>query len=162
MSLIPIVDADDNIIEYKMRGSLELTDRYRVSALWVTNTQWEILLAQRHRTKKHHPLLWWPAVAGTVEKDETYESNIIKETEEEIGVSWIVLVLGPKTQTKSGYLHFTQWFTSTIDLPINDFRIKEDELESLRWITPENLKREFSGNPTRFVPSFSYILPIFL
>lgn len=58
MSLIPIVDADDNIIEYKTRGSLELTDRYRVSALWVTNTQREILLAQHHRTKKHHPLLW--------------------------------------------------------------------------------------------------------
>lgn len=162
MSLIPIVDNDDNIITYKERAHLEATDIYRVSALWVTNSQWEILLAQRHKSKKHHPLKWWPAVAGTVEKDETYEQNILRETEEEIGISWIEPSIWPKTQTKSGYLHFTQWFKVILDLPLSSFSIQSDEVETLRWITPEDLKKEFTDDPQNFVPSFEYILPLFL
>ncbi len=31
--------------------------------------------------------MWGSAVAGTVEKGEDYESNIYKETEEEIGLA---------------------------------------------------------------------------
>jgi isopentenyldiphosphate isomerase len=58
MTLIPIVDEEDNILEYRERNSLDLSHRYRVSALWMTNSQGEILLAQRHKSKKHHPLLW--------------------------------------------------------------------------------------------------------
>jgi isopentenyldiphosphate isomerase len=58
MPLIPIVDSDDNIIEYVERSQRKADQRYRVSALWITNSHGEILLAQRHRNKKHYPLLW--------------------------------------------------------------------------------------------------------
>lgn len=162
MPLIPIVDEDDNIKEYKEYWTLAPEDIYRVSALWITNSQVEILIAQRHRSKKHHPLLWWPAVAGTVEKDETYLENIIKETEEEIGIRSIVPATWPKTQTKSGYLHFTQWFTITLDLPLTAFTLQPDEVEQVRWISPKGLKNEYSQHPENFVPSFSLILPLFL
>ena len=162
MSLIPIVDENDNIIGYEERSLLIPIHRYRVAALWVTNSQWEILLAQRHKSKKHHPSLWWPAVGGTVEKDETYEQNIIKETEEEIGILWIQPILGPKTKTESGYLHFTQWFLLSLDKEIDEFTFAKDEVQSLRWVSPENLRKEFSETPDNFVPSFALILPLFL
>jgi isopentenyldiphosphate isomerase len=58
MPLIPIVDEDDIIIEYVERNDRKTDQRYRVAALWATNTKGEILIAQRHRSKKHHPLLW--------------------------------------------------------------------------------------------------------
>ena len=58
MPLIPIVDEDDNIIEYVERSERRSDQIYRVAALWITNSQGEILIAQRHRSKKHHPLLW--------------------------------------------------------------------------------------------------------
>ena len=162
MLLIPIVDEDDIIIEYVERSERKSHQRYRVSALWVTNSQWEILLAQRHRSKKYHPFLWWPAVAGTVEKGETYEENIIKETEEEIGIQWITPIIGPKTQTTSGYIHFTQWFTATIDKDIEEFILQEDEVESIKWVSSESLRKEFSETPNNFVPSFARIFPLFL
>jgi isopentenyl-diphosphate Delta-isomerase len=162
MSLIPIVDEDDHIIEYVERSERKPDQRYRVAALWITNSRGDILIAQRHRSKKHHPLLWWPAVAGTVEKDESYLENIIRETTEEIGISWITPTLGPKTQTTSGYLHFTQWFTVIFDKKIEEFSPARDEVESLRWISPEALKKEFTKFPENFVPSFSIILPLFL
>lgn len=58
MSLICIVDEDDIIIEYVEYRERKPDQRYRVAALWVTNAHGDILLAQRHRSKKHHPLLW--------------------------------------------------------------------------------------------------------
>ncbi len=162
MPLIHIVDEDDNIITYKERWTLGSEDIYRVSALWVTNPQGEILIAQRHRSKKHHPLLWWPAVCGTVEKGETYLENIIRETEEEIGIRSILPATWPKTQTRSGYLHFTQWFTITLDLPLTAFTPQADEIETIKWISSESLSKEFRDTPENFVPSFSLILPLFL
>jgi NADH pyrophosphatase NudC (nudix superfamily) len=41
-------------------------------------------LTQRAATKKNDPDKRTSAVAGTVEKGETFETNIIKETQEEI------------------------------------------------------------------------------
>lgn len=162
MALIPIVDEDDNIIEYVQRNERKSYQRYRVAALWVKNSWGEILLALRHRSKAHHPLKWWPAVGGTVEQGESYLENIIKETEEEIGIKDISPTIGPKTKTSSWYLHFTQWFTITLDKKIEEFLPAQDEVESLRWISPQELKTEFTQSPEHFVPSFSLIIPLFL
>lgn len=159
MPLIPIVDTDDNIIEYKERWSLDPRDIYRVSALWITNAHGEILIAQRHRSKKNHPLLWWPAVCGTVEKGEIYLENIIKETEEEIGISWYSPSLWPKIRNLSWYLYFVQWFTLTLDLSQEMFLLQENEVEKVRWITPEALKNEFTlypeNSPSTFPKEFN-------
>ena len=81
---IPIVDENDNVIKNIDAGEKKPGEISRVSALWVTSEEGEILLAQRAVTKKRDPGCWGPAVAGTVEEDETYEDNIIKEAEEEI------------------------------------------------------------------------------
>lgn len=54
--LIPIVNDNDKIIGYKPRDDRNTKDMYRVSALWITNSKGDILLAQRAFTKKHNPL----------------------------------------------------------------------------------------------------------
>jgi len=107
---IIIVDEKDNIIGYKDRDTLEEDDIYRVSALWVKNSKGEALLARRHRNKSHHPRKWGVAVSGTVEEGESYYENIIKETQEEIGLENITPKVGPKTKTDNEYYHFTQWY----------------------------------------------------
>lgn len=50
---IVIVNDQDEVIGHKERGTIAQDDIYRVSALWVTNSNGDILLAQRHHTKKH-------------------------------------------------------------------------------------------------------------
>ena len=75
--IITIVDGDDTVLAYKREHEIDYArDNYRVSALWVTNTMGEVLLAQRSLKDDHQPGLWGPAAAGTVEK-ETYEENMI-------------------------------------------------------------------------------------
>ena len=121
---ITIVNDQDEIIGYKKRGTLVQADIYRVAALWVTNSKGEILLAQRQLGKRHDPGKWGPAVAGTVDEGETYESNIIKETEEEIGLKDIKPTKSTKRHYTGEHNYFTQWYTLAVDKPAKDFIIK--------------------------------------
>lgn len=158
MAKIIIVNNQDEIIGCKDRDALNPQDIYRVSALWITNSKGEILLAQRHHTKKHNPLKWGPAVAGTVEEGETYEKNIIKETKEELGLKNIKPIFFRKTKTDRDYPHFTQSYALSLDQDINEFKIQEDEVEAIRWFTPEELKHELKEHPEKFLSSVESIL----
>ena len=136
------IDENDNQISVVPRSEHD-EHIYRVSALSITNSKGEILLAQRAFTKKHHPGKWGPAVAGTVEEGETYLSNILKETAEEIGISITEedIELGPKTDTlDKKYKHFTQWFYYVTDLDVENFDCQKDEVEDIRWFTPEEIR----------------------
>lgn len=73
-------------------------------------------MARRAYTKKHDPWKWVPAVAGTIEEGETYEADMIKEAEEELGLKNISPTECPKERTFGAtYTHFTQWYIMTIE-----------------------------------------------
>lgn len=152
---IVIVDEEDNILCHKERGTLDSEDIYRVSALWVMNSKGEILLAQRAFTKKHHPGMWGPAVAGTNDEGETYESNIIKETKEEIGVSNVSPVKIKKVRSKSKYNHFTQWFLLKLDMDISELEKQDEEVEALKWFSKEELMNGLENDSNKFLVSMN-------
>ena len=151
---IIVVDDKDEIIDYKPR---EIVDkeclRYRVSALWAENPKGEILLAKRALTKSHHPGKWGPAVSGTVEKGETYEENIIKESEEELGLKNIKIKFFQKIKQDGKHNYFAKWFSTIIDKPIEDFKIQTEEVAEVKWFSKDELKRQIKNNPKEFIPS---------
>ena len=159
---IIIVDENDKIVGSKNRDALDKEDIYRVSALWITNSNGQILLARRHHTKSHHPRKWGPAVAGTVDEGETHEENIIKETNEELGLKNIKPEIGPKTKTDNEYRHFTQWFILTVDLDITQFKIQEDEVEEIKWFSQKELKDQLQETPEDFLPTMKKYFELFL
>lgn len=148
---IPIVDENDNVIEYRQRDKIEANSIYRVSSLWVTDTDGNILLARRALTKQHDPGKWGPAVAGTVEEGETYEENITKEAEEELGLKNIRPIAGIKKLRKTKWNYFVQEFLLTLPLGYNHFKILEDEVAEVKWFSKEELKRELEQNPDDFL-----------
>jgi isopentenyldiphosphate isomerase len=159
---IVIVDEKDNIIGNAPYDSQKTGNIYRVTALWITNSRGEILLAKRHRNREHDPSKWGPAVSGTVEEGESYEQNIVKEAEEEIGLENISPKLGPKIKIEDKYNFFAQWFTSEIDRKIDEFKIQEDEVEELRWILKNELIQELKVNPENFTPGMQKCAKLFL
>lgn len=159
---IIIVDENDKIIGSKNKGTLDKEDIYRVSALWIINSNGQILLARRHHTKSHHPRKWGPAVAGTVDEGETYEENIIKEAEEELGLKNIKPKIGPKTKTDNEYHHFTQWYILNVDFDITQFKIQEDEVEEIKWFSPEELKKQLQEHSEDFLPTMKKYFELFL
>ncbi len=159
---LTVVNQNDEIIDYKFDEDLLSTDIYRVSALWLTNSKGETLLAQRAFSKSHDPGKWGPAVAGTVEEGETYKQNIVKEIEEEIGLTGIKLKLGPKLERKAKYHYFVQWFFATVDKSAESFKIQKSEVERVKWFSKKELINELKENPEKFLSSTKEYVKLFM
>jgi isopentenyldiphosphate isomerase len=162
---LPIVNEDDIEIGTKEREQLSKDDIYRVSALWVVNSKGEHLLAQRALSKKKNPGKWGPAVAGTVEVGETYETNIVKEIQEELGITLTIenLRLGPKTQRLGpDGTYFVQWYFATVDKSIEDFNCPKDEVAGLKWLTEQELREVATNKPEELLTSVIEILDVVL
>ncbi|MDB5160829.1 MAG: isopentenyl-diphosphate delta-isomerase, isopentenyl-diphosphate delta-isomerase [Candidatus Saccharibacteria bacterium] len=158
-----IVDSDDNILGAKNGEDLKFDDIYRVSALWLTNSQGQILLAKRKMTKKTDPGKWGPAVSGTIEEGETYESNIYKEAEEEIGLTGHRFTVGPKVLNPYGnYTFFAQWFLCSLDWPLDKFKLQEDEVEELAWVGKDFLIKELENSPSKYIVGAAKVFESFL
>lgn len=161
---IIIVDKDDNEIGIKNFDTVDyLKDIYRVSAAWVSNSQGEVLIAQRAFDKAHSPGCWGPSAAGTIEVGETYDQNIIHELEEEIGLTVTLadLTKGTKIFTHAdnpNRRYFTQWYYTKADKPAEEFVIQKDEVEAVRWVAKEKLLAELTEKPKHFLDSFEEII----
>ncbi len=155
---IPIVNEQDKVICYKEREDVAEGELYRVTALWITDINGNVLLAQRALNKKRHGGKWGPAVSGTVEEGETYESNILKEAQEEIGLSNIqVQSLPPSIINTTDYSFFGQLFFFVLPVGYNNFLL-EDKVEQVKWFTPTEIEELCTKNPDSFVPSFGSVL----
>ena len=150
-SKIIIVDDHDNIIGSKEMEKASKNDIYRVSALWITNSQEEILIARRSLNKSHSPGKWGPAVAGTIEEGETYRTNIIKEAEEELGLKNINPQEGSKIRVSDEYNYFCQWYLLKSDKKKEEFVIQKEEVEEVKWISKKELMENMKNKPENFV-----------
>ena len=159
---ILIVNEQDEVIGAKERGTLiDDVDIYRVAALWIQNSKGDMLLAQRAFTKKNDPGKWGPAVAGTVEEGETYESNILKEAEEEIGLTNAKLEISEKRLRLGKHKHFTQWFFAIVDKDISEFTKQDEEVEQIKWFSKEELQKELANNPDQFLGAVKVCAEVF-
>ncbi|MBC8500415.1 MAG: NUDIX domain-containing protein [Nanoarchaeota archaeon] len=158
---IIIVNENDEIIGYKERGTLNHGDIYRVSALWIQNSKGDVLLSKRALTKKHDPGKWGPAVAGTNDEGETYESNIMREAEEEVGLKNHHFQKSQKVRRRGEYNYFCQWYLTIVDKELNDFTMQEEEVKEIRWFTRKELLSRLEKNPDRFLKSVKYGINFF-
>jgi isopentenyl-diphosphate delta-isomerase len=161
-SEIIVVNEQDESIGYKDRYAIVKGDIYRVSALWLKNSRGDSLLARRALKKVYDPGKWGPAVAGTVEKDESYEINIHKEIEEEIGLKDVKPQLGPKVRMSSiGRDYFVQWYTLELDKPAEEFIIDKEEVDQVKWFSPAELERAMDQDPEGFLKNMKRYTEIF-
>lgn len=155
---IPVVNEQDEIIGYKERSDINTgEDLIRATGLWVTDKNGNILLAQRSFKKKHDPGLWGPAVGGTVEEGETYESNIIKEAEEEIGL------IDTKFDTLCKIRVFNciaTFYTAVVDRDYG-FVKQDEEVEDIKWFSKDELDKELEENPEIFFKNFKELMKLF-
>jgi len=147
-----IVDENDEIIGYKNRNEIVSSDIYRVTGLWIENSVGEVLLAQRAFSKKNDPGKWGPAVSGTVEKGETYDSNIVKEAREEIGLIDCEFQKVEKLRVFGEHNYFVQWFYARVGRKIEEFLLEEGAFEQIKWFKSQELRDALEAMPENFVP----------
>jgi isopentenyldiphosphate isomerase len=161
MAKIVLVDERDEVIGAKERDEIVIFDRYRVSALWATNPNTDILLARRAFTKSHDPGKWGPAVAGTVEEGENYLSNILKEAREELGLADITPQLGPKIKYEREHSFFCQWFTVELSYD-QKFLLQKEEVAEVAWFPRLELIEKIKADDPKFLVSSKVWLNLFL
>lgn len=102
------------------------------------------------------------AAAGTVEKDESYEDNILKEAREELGLIDIIPIPVKKILMSGYHPHFTQWFLCVIDKEIGEFTLQKEEVAEIRWFTPDEIVRFLKEQPEIFVSNIFDWIKLFL
>ncbi|MDN5275213.1 MAG: isopentenyl-diphosphate delta-isomerase, isopentenyl-diphosphate delta-isomerase [Candidatus Saccharibacteria bacterium] len=102
------------------------------------------------------------AVEGTVEEGETYESNIRKEAEEEIGIILRDVGLGLKFHRRGKYNHFCQVFVYYANLDIRKLHLQMEEVEQVAWYDISVLQQEAISTPNKFGYKFKNILDAIL
>ena len=154
--LVSLVNEADEVIGVKPRADLIKSDIVRISGLWIENSKGQVLLAQRSFKKKIGPGQWGPAAAGTVESDETYLSNIIKEAEEEIGLTGFTpTVVGKRTLLESdgNYGRIITFFKAVVDKTIQDFTFDREEVAAIKWVNKQSVLADVKAHPAKYTPS---------
>ena len=143
------VDESDKKIGLRRRSDF-YTGKYihRASHLILLNSKNEILLQKRAATKRWYPFLYDYAVGGTV-KNETYLDCIKREIREELGI---------EVSVKRAFKYFT--LDKGVDAAFRMVFIGKtgqaikpnEEIESIRWFSPEELKKDIKHNPQNYTP----------
>jgi isopentenyldiphosphate isomerase len=160
--MIPIVNRNDEIIGYKERETLDLTnDIVRSSSLWITNRKGEVLLAQRKHDKRTDPGKWAEAVGGTVEGGDSYQLTIYREADEELGICNEQFTLGPKQLVKAPPAHyFVQWYYALLDWPVERFVLQKSEVERVAWWNLIDLRVELQRSPEKYIAALPGMLDL--
>lgn len=157
--LYQVVNDKDEIVGHKLREDIDWKkDIYRIAAVWLTNPEGQVLIAQRALMKDKDPGMWGPAAAGTLEEGETYDSNIYKEAEEELGLTGITFTKGPLQRFYEPRHAFCQWFTGVCDWPSEKFVLQKEEVEQVSWVSLDELRQDVQTNPDSYTPSMGSIV----
>ncbi len=150
-----VVNEQDEELGYKERDDRSKTDIIRISAAWILNDKGEVLITQRAFSKVHDPGKWHPSAAGTVEEGESYAQNIVKEIQEELGITVEEnqLIKGEKYLRETSHKYFCQVFFVRRSVEISDLVLQRDEVEAARWISVPKLIAWHHEEPQDFVAS---------
>ncbi|HWZ66027.1 MAG TPA: hypothetical protein VNX65_04555 [Patescibacteria group bacterium] len=102
---------------------------------------------------------------GTLVKEDIYRVAALWVTNsqgkiltEEIGLRDIKPTKGPKRRISNDYNYFGQWYKLVVDMPIEDFKIQEAEVERVKWFTIKELKKELRDHPGSYLEGISWCL----
>jgi 16S rRNA (adenine1518-N6/adenine1519-N6)-dimethyltransferase len=153
---IAVVDDKDRVvgaapIEEAARQGLI----HRIVRIILRNPTGDILTVRRSKTEQVWPGRWGESASGHVDEGEDYGPAALREVEEEIGLSGVLLNPVDTYYYESVNMQgvtlkrFNALFTGTTDQQPN---WDSDEVEEGRWIAPRELFEWVEREPDSFVP----------
>ena len=150
--VILVNESDQQIgIEEKLKAH-QLGLLHRAFSIFIFNKKKELLLQQRARTKYHSPLLWTNTCCSHPMPGESTAQAAHRRLHEELGFdcnlkeSFTFLY---KTEFDNGLIEheFDHVFIGYYDQQIVP---NKQEIESVKWISLENLKDDIQKNPEKY------------
>ena len=155
--IFDVVDANDQVIDQKPRSEVHrLGLRHRAIHLLVFNSQEELFLQKRSKTKDCFPDTWDSSASGHVDTGEDYDTCALREPREELG---LVLSTVPERLFKLDACEETgQEFCWVYRLKHEGpFQLDPEEISEGGWFSPEEINNWIALAPKEFAPAFLLI-----
>lgn len=152
MELITQVDKKDNVIGARPKSDFDDPNLIHRSAhILIFNSKGEVLIQKRSSKKKKYPGQYDYSVSGTVRYGETYEQTLQREIKEELGIDI-------KFKKLFKFSHFDDIDSAIKVLYIGnydgDFILQKEEIESIKWVSLEELKEDINNNSRDYCEPF--------
>ncbi|WP_312090731.1 isopentenyl-diphosphate Delta-isomerase [Chryseobacterium sp.] len=159
--MVVLVNPNDEILGLMEKQQAHLNGLlHRAFSVFLFNKKGDMLLQKRASGKYHSPLKWTNAVCSHPKSGETYLEGAQRRLREELGINADIsekFHFIYKADVGNGlWEHELDYvFTGIYD---SEFNLNTEEVEEVRFISPENLDREISENPEHFTEWFKIIL----
>lgn len=105
---------------------------------WIINSKGEILVQKMSRLKSNNPLKW-SSTNGLREIGENSVDAVIRESSEELGIEIDKDKVKFVDSRIAGDSLIVDIFFTLMDVKIEDIKIQEEEVEEIRFVSPEDL-----------------------
>lgn len=158
-----LVDEADREIGHLSKGACHdgAGVLHRAFSLFIFNLDGELLLQQRSEEKRLWPLFWSNSCCSHPRRGETMEVAVARRLDQELGITSNVHHLFT-FQYQASYLDLgseNEMCWVFIGRSADPPRPNVNEIADIRWITPDDLDREFETRPEIFTPWFEMEWP---
>ncbi|MBI4170086.1 MAG: isopentenyl-diphosphate Delta-isomerase [Candidatus Aenigmarchaeota archaeon] len=162
MEQVILVDESDNELGYEEKLTCHKlpVKLHRAFSIFIFNGKGQVLLQRRAKSKHHWGGFWSNTCCSHPRPDEPVELAAKRRLEEEIGIVCDLQFLF-KFIYKADYdttwgEHELDWvFVGYYDGPIKP---NEDEIDDLKFVDIDALKKDMSAHPERYTPWFKICL----
>ena len=141
-------------------GKIETREKCHEKGLWhravygfIFNSNGEVLLQRRNKSKKLWPDLWDVTAGGHVLTGEFGEQALIREVKEELGIevkeNEIKYLVGSVSSDIKGNIinnHFNECYIITKQIDVKDIKLQEEEVEEVRWFLKGEILEKINNN----------------
>jgi len=155
---IIFVDTNDELVGTGTREEAWAKGIYvRISRAIIKDEKGRILSQHRSALKKSYPNRWTDSASGHVDEGDTYDSAIVRELEEEIGITTALTFVGKfKSEDEiddKKIFEFNSIYEGSADSSI-EIQLQESEVSEVRWFEVDELKDLMKREPDMFTPGF--------
>ena len=131
----------------------------QVVILWLINEHGEILMAKRAAQMSTDAGVWGPSVSGKVDSGETSEEAVLREANEELGltveeISPIFLHKETYADHSDGNIREFRLFYATVPSAIvNKLTLEAKEVSAVKWFTKDDLQKLASARSKNLIIS---------
>jgi isopentenyldiphosphate isomerase len=124
----------------------------RSTNVFVMNPKGEILCHQRSMKKERLPGVWSTHLGGHVGRGETYETNAVKELEEEAGIKAEPTEILPWRTTKIPTARlWVRDFVTVFDAPLDELVPQPGEVDQFTWKNFNEIMEHLNQEPSKWV-----------
>lgn len=137
------------------RDETNTTNLYRlVVHVCIFNSQGEMLIQQRHSTKKAWPNMWDITLGGSVKSGETSKQAAGRELSEELGIN-LDFTNERAFLTVNFDNGFDDYYLIKKDVNLNDIKFVDSEVQNVKWASKDEILQMIESNEfIEYYPSF--------